>query len=140
MGKKRRAPRAGAGPRALSREQPAVATEPARAVSARLAEAPSVAAAEPRHAIEQTPQASDRDLRWWMGAAIVVAYATVVVVTASYHELWRDEVVPLSIARGMPSFVDLWHMVRHEGHPLLWYAILRYARLAQGIRQEFTRV
>jgi hypothetical protein len=132
MGKKRRAPRARAGQRAPSREQRADAAEPATAGSPRLAEAPSVAAAEPLPAIDPTPQTARGDPRFWIGAAIVAAYAIVVAVTASYHEPWRDEVVPLSIAREMPSFADLWRMVRHEGHPLLWYAILRYAHLLFG--------
>jgi len=94
-----------------------------------VAEAPL---AEPRPAIDPGLQTLWRDPRWWMGAAIVAAYATVVMVTSSHHEVWRDEVVPLSIAREMPSFADLWRMVRHEGHPLLWYAILRYAHLLFG--------
>src|SRR5207244_12847478 len=62
-----------------------------------------------------------------LGAAIIAAYATTIVIAAAHHELWRDEVVPLSIAREMPSFLDVWRMVRHEGHPILWYIILRYS-------------
>jgi hypothetical protein len=56
----------------------------------------------------------------------------VVIVATAYHERWRDEVVPLSIAREIPSIVDLWRMVRHEGHPILWYLVLRYADFAFG--------
>jgi hypothetical protein len=130
MGKKRREPHAGSSQPARSREQPAVAAEPAKDGSPRVSDVSRVAAA-PRP-IVQALQTASRDPWWWVGFAIVAAYAIVVVVTASYHERWRDEVVPLSIAREMPSFVDLWRMVRHEGHPLLWYAILRYAYLLFG--------
>src|SRR5207249_10756953 len=39
---------------------------------------------------------------------------------------------PLSIAREMPSFTEVWRMVRHEGHPILWYVILRYSYFVFG--------
>ena len=67
-----------------------------------------------------------------LGAAIIAAYATTIVIGAAHHELWRDEVVPLSIAREMPSFSEVWRMVRHEGHPILWYVILRYSYFVFG--------
>src|SRR5947209_6674154 len=67
-----------------------------------------------------------------LGAAIIAAYATTIVIAAAHHELWRDEVVPLSIAREMPSFSEVWRMVRHEGHPILWYVILRYSYFVFG--------
>jgi hypothetical protein len=117
MGKKRRAPRASAGRPKPSPEPLEGASEP-------------IKAAEPAAAVG--PRWAEGLDRWWMSAAIVATYAIVVVGTASYHEFWRDEVVPLSIAREMPSFVDLWRMVRHEGHPLLWYAVLRYTHLLFG--------
>ncbi len=64
----------------------------------------------------------------WIAAGIVTTlYAAVVVFAAAHHELWRDEVVPLSLAQQLPSLGDLWHMLRHEGHPVLWYLILRWS-------------
>src|SRR5437879_13325307 len=49
-----------------------------------------------------------------LGAVIIAAYATTIVIAAAHHELWRDEVVPLSIAREMPSFLDVWRMRSEE--------------------------
>jgi hypothetical protein len=66
-------------------------------------------------------------LPWWVGVGIAAVYTTVVVVTACFHEPWRDEVVALSVAREMPSLGALWHVLRHEGHPILWYLLLRGA-------------
>jgi hypothetical protein len=73
-----------------------------------------------------------RNRRWWLAGAVTAAYATIIIIGAAHHEVWRDEIVPLSIARGMPSFLDLWQIMRHEGHPLLWYVILRYAYFVFG--------
>ena len=63
---------------------------------------------------------------------IAVAYAGIVVFGTAHHEPWRDEVVSLSIAREMPSVLDLWRTLRHEGHPVLWYLLLRYAYFVFG--------
>jgi hypothetical protein len=63
---------------------------------------------------------------------VLAAYAAIVIVASLHHERWRDEVVPLSIARDSPTIVDVWRMMRHEGHPILWYLLLRYAYLAFG--------
>lgn len=126
-------PRAEARSPARSREQPAVAAEPVTTVSTRPVETPTGAVPQ-QPASGPAQWIAGRDRWWWLGLAVVAAYAGVVVFTAAHHERWRDEVVPLSIARGVPSFVDLWHMVRHEGHPLLWYALLRYAHLLFGTK------
>ncbi len=63
-----------------------------------------------------------RGLAW--PAAVTAAYALVTVVAATYHEPWRDEVVPLSIARHAHSLRELAAPLRFEGHPLGWYALL----------------
>jgi hypothetical protein len=47
-----------------------------------------------------------------------------VVFTASRHEFWRDEVRALSLARAANSPLDLYALVQHDGHPLLWYLVL----------------
>jgi len=41
--------------------------------------------------------------------------------------MWRDEVRALSVAIHSPSWADLWGNLHTEGHPILWYAILRVA-------------
>ena len=47
-----------------------------------------------------------------------------VVFTATRHEFWRDEVRALSLARAADSPLDLYTLVRYDGHPLLWYLVL----------------
>jgi len=63
---------------------------------------------------------------------LVAAYAAIVSWLSLHHEPWRDEVVPLSMVREAHSLVDLWHMVRPQGHPMLWYLCLRWAWLGLG--------
>lgn len=58
--------------------------------------------------------------RW----AIFAGFVAVVAITMSRHEMWRDELQAWMIARGSTSLADLFHNVRYEGHPMLWYAAL----------------
>ena len=55
---------------------------------------------------------------------LTAAYATIVSFGAVHHEPWRDEVVPLSIARHAHSLVELTRPLKFEGHPILWYLVL----------------
>jgi hypothetical protein len=52
-------------------------------------------------------------------------WLAIVLVTLSFHELWRDEVRAFSIARDAPSWLGLFSALENEGHPVLWYAVLR---------------
>lgn len=54
-----------------------------------------------------------------------VAWLAVVLATLSCHEFSRDEVRALSIAIAAPSLVELPELLRDEGHPVVWYALLR---------------
>lgn len=44
---------------------------------------------------------------------------------ASNHVVWRDEVRAFSLALSGANFVQMLHNVHGEGHPALWYLILR---------------
>jgi hypothetical protein len=44
--------------------------------------------------------------------------------TAYHHELWRDEMGPWLIARDSRSLFDIFHNIRYDGHPSLWYILL----------------
>jgi hypothetical protein len=70
---------------------------------------------------QQGPLAAPRGRRRWF---VVGVYAAIVVVGAVCHEPWRDEVVPLSIARQAGSLAELAAPLRYEGHPILWYLVL----------------
>ncbi len=42
-----------------------------------------------------------------------------------HHEIWRDEMRALSIAIQTPSFFQLPNYLVNEGHPILWYFLLK---------------
>jgi hypothetical protein len=54
-----------------------------------------------------------------------LAFALLVIALAIRHALWRDEVRAFSVATKNPSWGVLLSELHHEGHPILWYAILR---------------
>jgi len=56
---------------------------------------------------------------------IAIAWLTSVLVTVSHHEFERDEVRALSIAVASPSLWELPQFLKNEGHPVVWYALLR---------------
>jgi hypothetical protein len=66
-----------------------------------------------------------RDLRPAGQWAILGAYILLIVVVSFYHEMWRDEVRAFSVATTLPSWGALVGQLRFEGHPILWYAVLR---------------
>jgi hypothetical protein len=43
---------------------------------------------------------------------------------ASFHEVWRDEVSPMTAIADSKSFAEVLHNTRNWGHPPLWYALL----------------
>lgn len=55
----------------------------------------------------------------------LAAYVALISVLAIRHEMWRDEVRAFSVATRTASWGQLVAELHHEGHPILWYAILR---------------
>lgn len=41
------------------------------------------------------------------------------------HEAWRDEWQAVNIARAATSLPDLYQRLRYEGHPALWYLVIK---------------
>lgn len=39
--------------------------------------------------------------------------------------MWRDEVRAFSVATNAPSWLELFYSLHQEGHPIVWYAVLR---------------
>lgn len=56
-----------------------------------------------------------------------LGYALFLVWAASHHVIWRDEARALSIAISPTSLRGLIYSLKDEGHPALWYLILRAA-------------
>ncbi len=69
---------------------------------------------------------------WAWPVAITAVYAAVAIWTSMHHEPWRDEVVPISIARRAGSFAELAAPLKFEGHPILWYVLLWAAYFVVG--------
>ncbi len=60
-----------------------------------------------------------------MCVAVLLLWLLVVIAISAKHELWRDEVRALSIAMGPNWFWEIPAALKNEGHPVLWYMILR---------------
>lgn len=56
--------------------------------------------------------------------AVTAAFLAVVIPVALHHEMWRDEVQAWLLARDT-SLAGLFQALHYEGHPSLWYLILR---------------
>jgi hypothetical protein len=57
----------------------------------------------------------------WFVLAAYIVLATANIVT---HEMWRDELNPWMIAKDSHSLRELFHNLRYDGHPPLWYLML----------------
>ncbi|WP_223923238.1 hypothetical protein [Geobacter sp. AOG2] len=44
--------------------------------------------------------------------------------TSFHHEMWRDEMGPWLIARDSQTLLDIFHNIRYDGHPALWYILI----------------
>lgn len=81
----------------------------------------------PSGAPESIPQTSssrsgESDLAAWL---CLVAFVVFTAALATQHEMWRDEVRAFSVATNARSWLQLLHDIHEDGHPILWYAILR---------------
>jgi hypothetical protein len=67
---------------------------------------------------------------WWRAgdAAVLVAYASVVLWTIHYHEKWADEAQAWLLARDLDLQTIWFHELRYEGSPGLWHTILWVAQ------------
>jgi hypothetical protein len=74
---------------------------------------------------------SDADrtrLAWY----VLGVFLVVVAFGAAQHEVWRDEVRALSIATDGRWFTSIFTNLTDEGHPALWYLLLRAASTLSG--------
>lgn len=89
-----------------------------------MSSAPLIAAPRP---VEALPNPSRGRLRHVQlaPAAIFCLWAMLAILMVTRHEMWRDEVRALSLAIDPPSVWAMLSGLRGEGHPALWYLILR---------------
>ena len=63
----------------------------------------------------------------WLGGkdlAVFVAYIGMLCVAIHFYQPWEDEGVAWMIARLFPICTMLFHILRYQGHPCLWYLLL----------------
>ncbi len=63
----------------------------------------------------------------WENITILTAWSVLVLYHASIHVMWRDEVRALSLALSGDSVMEMLAILRGDGHPALWYLLLRGA-------------
>ena len=83
---------------------------------------PGIPAADAR--IDTRATARSRATVLWC-LVIFAAWAAVVAVAELHHEFWRDEVRALSLALDADSLLSIPATIHGEGHPALWYLLLR---------------
>jgi hypothetical protein len=71
---------------------------------------------------------SDRGIK----LGLFVLWLCLVIFMAWHHSFWRDEVRALSLALQGDSFVEMLKSLHWEGHPAVWYLLLRIAYLVAG--------
>lgn len=68
-------------------------------------------------------------------AALFAAWFLVAGWLAWDHVLWRDEVRAFTLARSGETTADMLRVIHGEGHPALWYLLLRAAHALTGAKQ-----
>lgn len=72
-----------------------------------------------------SPHSGSRTDKLLAPLLLLLAWSTVTASLSWHHVFWRDEVRALSIATQGHDLVDMFRAVHGEGHPLLWYLMLR---------------
>ncbi len=67
--------------------------------------------------------------------ALFVAWLGLAAWLAAHHVFWRDEVRALTIALSGEGVADMLRNLQGEGHPALWYLLLRGGHVLTGAKQ-----
>ena len=73
-----------------------------------------------------------RQIRHWFVFLAFAGWLAVVLRLIAQHVMWRDEVRALSLALRGTDLVSMFQGLHGEGHPALWYLMLRAAHLVVG--------
>lgn len=76
----------------------------------------------------------------WARAGLFAMWLVVVAVLVSRHVFWRDEVRAFSLALQGDDLVAMMRGVQGEGHPVLWYVLLRLAHMVVPVREVLPAV
>ena len=61
----------------------------------------------------------------WLLSVLCLGFFAVGLFGVLNHAMWRDELNPWLIARDTATLSDMLAALHYEGHPVLWYLILR---------------
>jgi hypothetical protein len=67
-----------------------------------------------------------------LSASVFSTFVILVLVGAAHHQIWRDEARALSVALEPDSWTGIPAALENEGHPGLWYLVLRFAYAVVG--------
>lgn len=79
------------------------------------------------------PESPRRDR--WLRLALFGLWLAAMVWIASDHVFWRDEIRAFTLALQGDSLVEMLRGVQGEGHPALWYILLRLAHDIAPVRE-----
>lgn len=71
----------------------------------------------------------------WPRLTLLAIWAVVTLWLALQHAFWRDEVRALSIALQGDGIAEMLRLMQGEGHPALWYLLLRVAHDIVPVRE-----
>lgn len=71
----------------------------------------------------------------WLRVALFLAWTATAAWLAAGHVMWRDEVRAFTIALAGDSVWDMLRGLHGEGHPALWYLLLRGSHGVFGVRE-----
>ncbi|MBQ8886837.1 MAG: hypothetical protein IJY61_03965 [Candidatus Gastranaerophilales bacterium] len=66
-------------------------------------------------------------------AIIIIAYALIIFTTGYYHEPWADEAQAFIHARDYSVTELFFEKLKYEGHPIVWYLIIKFLLLFKFI-------
>lgn len=72
--------------------------------------------------------------RPWQRAALFALWIAATLWLAAHHVFWRDEVRAFSLALSGDGIGDMLRRIHGEGHPALWYLLLRATHAIVGTR------
>jgi hypothetical protein len=71
----------------------------------------------------------------WLKILLYAGWLAVMLGIASQHVFWRDEVRALSLALAGNNVVEMLRAIHGEGHPAIWYLMLRGAHAIVPVRE-----
>jgi hypothetical protein len=60
----------------------------------------------------------------WVPIVIAAAFFALTLIQVSNHVMWRDEIRTWQVCAPASGLISLWHDMRYEGVPVLWYWIV----------------